>query len=486
MPELLGSPYATLASNTIDYWMMPDDPSMTEARVLRAVHEAPVLDDASLSIYIHVPFCAQQCRFCAFSGGNSLRWKAAERYARLVSTQLRQLHARTQLGAFPIRAINIGGGSPDLLREHIGLVLDAARSLPGFDARTELAVELTLSTATEGFVEQLVAAEVTKVSFGVQSLDPAVREAMRQPTSLRALSRVLDWVGGRIPVVNADLVTGLPGQDPARVSADLETLMDEPRIGAISSYLLTTGAAPALVAAVERGEIPPLPGPHAQSLMRLHTYTAFLRRGWQRRGTNTYVDPARIPRPVLERLAGDECIAGGRYASFVLGVGPQAVSVLPGARVENLVEIEAWSDAMEQGRSPWFLPKCSDAHLRDLALWCFPLRWEHLPRPRLERMRERGALHPSQERTLAALVERGLVIEHEDRHELSILGEVFMGHVVRELKQGASRRAVDDYVRRGNALGQALSRGLIPAGNLVNNRQRAAELLGASQPPGHG
>jgi oxygen-independent coproporphyrinogen-3 oxidase len=304
---------------------------------------------------------------------------------------------------------------------------------------------------------------------------------MRQPTSPQALPRVLGWIDGRIPVVNADLITGLPGQDVARVLADLEALMDEPRVHGISSYLLTPGAAPALVAAVEDGTLPAIPGPHDQALMRLHTYTTFLRRGWRRRGTNTYVDPSRIPSAVLDRLVGDECIAGGRYESFVLGVGPQAVSVMPGARVENLVEIEAWCDAMEHGRSPWFLPKCSDAHQHDLALWCFPLRWEHLPRRRLDAMRERGALHPVQAQTLASLVDQGLVIEHGDRHELSILGEVFMGHLVRDLKQGAPRRAIDDYVRRGNALGRALSRGLVPAGNLINNRQRTAEWLGAGR-----
>ena len=263
--------------------------------------------------------------------------------------------------------------------------------------------------------------------------------------------------------------------------ADLEALIDEPRIGGISSYLLTPGAAPALVAAMEDGTIPPYPGPQAQALMRLHTYTTFLRRGWQRRGTNTYVDPARISPAVLARLAGDECIAGGRYESFVLGVGPQAVSILPGARVENLVEIEAWCEAMERGQPPWFLPKCSDVHQRDLALWCFPLRWEHLPRPRLDCLREHGAQHEAQLRTLAGLVEQGLVIEHEDRYELSILGEVFMGHLVRDLKQVAPRRAVDDYVSRGNALGRALSRGLVPAGNLANNRQRAAQWLDPSR-----
>ncbi|MCH9681372.1 MAG: radical SAM protein [Deltaproteobacteria bacterium] len=477
MQGLLGSRYASMASNTIDYWMLPDDPAMTHARVARAVEEAPVLDDASLSIYVHVPFCAQRCRFCAFSGGNSLELSQARRYAGLVVRQLQQWMARSPAAGMPIGAVNIGGGSPDLLREWIGPVLEAIHGLPGFSSATELAVELTLNTATRQFVDALVDAQVTKLSFGVQSLDPAVRVAMRQPRRLTAMPRMLEWIDGRIPVVNADLITGLPGQDVARVVADLETLLDEPRIHAISSYLLTPRSAPALLAAVEGGAIPRPPGPTGQALMRLHTYTTLLRRGWQRRGTNTYADPTRIPTKVWSAMAGDECIAGGRYEAFVLGVGPQAVSMMPGARVENLVDIEAWCTAMEQGHDPWFLPRCSDEHQHDMALWCFPLRAEHLPRARLTAMRDRGALDSEQERTLAELVEQGLVIERPDRHELSMLGEVFMGHLVRDLKRQHARQAVDEERRQGDALGRALQRGLVPEGNLVNNRQRAAELL---------
>ena len=37
-------------------------------------------------------------------------------------------------------------------------------------------------------------------------------------------------LAGRIPVVNADLMTGLPGQDLAGVTADLETLVRDERI----------------------------------------------------------------------------------------------------------------------------------------------------------------------------------------------------------------------------------------------------------------
>ncbi|MEM6294346.1 MAG: radical SAM protein [Myxococcota bacterium] len=472
---LLGTRYDELARNTIDYWMQPDTLALSEQRLRTAIETAPVLPGASLRLYLHVPYCAQQCRFCAFSGGNSLDWKEAEQYAALLVQQLRDTVQRTPMAGQPIRSINIGGGSPDLLGASIEPVLEVIRALPGFDANTEVGVEFTLATVKKAFLDRLVAHGVSKVSFGVQSLDPVVRTHARQPKTLKHLERVLDWIDGRIRVVNADLITGLPGQTRAGVAADLEQLIADPRVTAISSYLLTVGAAPALVGAIDAGTVPNVPPPLEQALMRLETYGAFRRAGWVRRGTNTYVDPRSVPSDALARMAGDECIGAASYETYLLGVGPQAVSSLPGVRLENLVDVGAWTEAVQRGRLGVCVSKCSTAHQRDMALWTFPLRWEGLPRAQWERMQP--FLSPAQVRTFEALRHEGLIVTADDGFSLSLLGEVFMGQLVRDLKGQAGRQAVDAYIAEGEALGHALARGSAPKGNALNDRQQATRWL---------
>ena len=469
--SLLGTRYRELASNTIDYWMLADDPSMTPEAAMAAFDTAAVLPAATLSLYIHVPFCAQRCRFCAFSGGNSPDTKLAERYAKLLVVQLHELMRRCPLQGHPIRAVNIGGGSPDLLGPRIATVLDAVRRLPGFSDATELAVEFTLSTVRPPFLDMLAMHGVTKVSFGVQSTDPAVRGHMRQPRTLEHLDRVMPSLDGRFPVVNADLMTGLPGQTLASVEEDLEHLMGHLGINAISSYLLTPGAAPSLLAATAAGKIPVAPDPLEQALMRLATIGGFRRARWVRRGTNTYVDPRRVTAAELERMAGNECIGASHYQAFLLGVGPQAVTSVPGARLENVVDVAQWCDLVEAGAPPIFAPKCSTTHQRDMALWTFPLRWEGLPAPRLAELRDSGACTPTQLATLGALEQEGLVHAKAGGYSLSLLGEVFMGHLVRDLKGESGQRVLDDYIAEGRALGAAVARGQAPDGYRINNRQ---------------
>ena len=475
--RLFDTRYSALASNTIDYWMLPDDPSMTQQRINAAIAKAPVLDDNSLQLYLHVPFCAQRCRFCAFSGGNALDFKQAEKYSRLVVLQIQELLNRTRIKGHPIRSVNIGGGSPDLVGIHIGHMLSAMRDLPGCTDETEFAVELTLSTTSREFIEQLVQYNVTKVSFGIQSLDPQVRRYMRQPKSLHHLDQILSWIAGRIPVINADLITGMPGQDLKIVQSDLRMLMDDSRINAISSYLLTPGAAPSLLAGLEDKTVPAMPEFPQQALMRLHTYETFLRNGWSRRGTNTYINPQRIDARYVEMLAGHECIGASHYEAFLLGAGPQSVSYMPGARVENQVNIKEWSRAIESGNDPFHLPKCSDFEQRDAALWVFPLRWEGLPQERFDRMVAQNALSAGQLALLEDFQREGLVVHTARGYELSILGEVFMGRLVRDLKKDAGQQAVDEYIREGYELGKAISRGIVADENMANNRQIAEPLL---------
>ncbi len=470
---LLHSRYSELASNTIDYWMLPDDQGMTTERLNRAIANAPVYSNSTLQLYVHVPFCAQRCRFCAFSGGNALDFKQGERYVRLVVAQTRDLLNQTRIKGRNIKSINIGGGSPDLVGTNIRYLLSAVRDLPGVSQDTEISVEFTLSTVSKEFIDSLIDFDVTKVSFGIQSLDPKVRHYMRQPKKVLNLERVLNWIDGQIPVVNADLITGMPGQDLAIVLNDLTKLMSDKRINAISSYVLTAGAAPALIAAMASGKIPNMPQPKLQALMRLHTYSTFLRDGWIRRGTNTYLDPNRIPGEVISRIAGNECIGASHFEDFLLGMGPQAISFMPGVRAENHVDIKTWAKAIESGENPFHVAKSSDVEQRDTALWVFPLRWEGLARSRFDQLVERGWLTGAQLKLWHEFVNEGLIASTEKGFRLSIRGEVFMGRLVRDLKQAKGQQAVDQYIAEGLSLGRAIAEGKLKDENAVNNRQSA-------------
>src|ERR1039457_2772984 len=117
------------------------------------------------SFYLHVPFCAQKCAYCAFysepSGGDLInRYVAALiRELELVAPDLRP------------RTIFFGGGTPSLLNlRQWGQILSALERLNLLGA-DEFTVECNPATVSSDKAKLLRDSGVNRISMGVQSLD---------------------------------------------------------------------------------------------------------------------------------------------------------------------------------------------------------------------------------------------------------------------------------------------------------------------------
>lgn len=471
MEKLLHSPFDHVARNTIDYWMKPDSMKMTTDDVLQAIANATWQDRSTLQLYLHIPYCAQKCSFCAFSGGNTLNFDTAKQYTELLIWQTKTLLQKTQAYGRPVRSVNIGGGSPDLIKGEMNHLLEFIHSLLGVSKKTEISVEFTLSTVTDDFIEALMKNNVTKASFGVQIIDPVIRAKLRMPSQLKKMDSIVEKLATSIPIINVDLMTGFPGQTIESVLSDLAYFIQHKNINSISSYLLTQGAAPALLADIETKHIGSPPSQEKQALFRLHTYATLLRAGWIRKGTNTYMNPNKIPHEILERVAGNECIGARRHEDFLIGAGAQAISSLPGVRVENVVDIDEWMNASKKGQHAFALEKCAITEQEDMALWVFPLIHDGLKIDEYETMRAKGAIDSEQQNTFQRYLSEGLIIRDSEKYTLSIIGEVFMGHLVRGMKKIEDQRVIDTYITEGHTIGKLLADNKLKRENKNNNRQ---------------
>ncbi|OJH34293.1 radical SAM protein [Cystobacter ferrugineus] len=477
--NLLGTRYRKMPSSVTTWWNLPPNPNLTYEEVLRSLTEAPVFPDSTLQLYIHVPYCALTCRFCCFSGANHNKLRTIDRFSRLVVEQLKEMVNATKMRGRHVRSVYVGGGSPDHLGKEIGYILGEVRKLPGVDDRTEVTVEANYSTVSDEFLDELIRHNVTKFSCGVQSLDPKVREYMRLPRNLSKLWDIFNRLHGRIPLIDGDLLNGLPGQDRRICLSDLTQMMEHPAINCVSSYLYIPTGAPGVVAACATGELPPTPTQEEIALTRLLVFSQFQRRGWVRQGIETYMNPDRVAPELMERCPGNEGIGSRRYEDFLLAAGPMATSYVPGGRLENTNNLELWFSEMEKGRHPFFLPKSTPGHQKDMTLWAFPLDKTGLPKKQYERICEPGVCSEHQLRTFHEFVDEGLIVERPngDGYELSILGQVFKGSMVADMKNPASRATLDAQIAEGFELAKAIAAGLLKDGNAVNDRQAADKAL---------
>ena len=194
-------------------------------------------------IYVHIPFCARICPYCAFYK-DLLDRSQTSRFCEALLRELELNESRRRTGdrrsLLRPSTIYFGGGTPTALN-----IAQLELLLRGFHERLELSqlVEWTIE-ANPGSVSARKAAllkkfGVNRISLGVQSWDDELlkvlgreHNAQQAEESFRIL-RDADFTN-----VNVDLMFGLPGQTVDQWRASLETTIAlQPEH--ISAYCLT-------------------------------------------------------------------------------------------------------------------------------------------------------------------------------------------------------------------------------------------------------
>lgn len=168
---------------------------------------------AVTALYVHVPFCAQKCRYCDF---DSRSFAPCDLDAAL-DAYFEHLYAR--LDAFgnggalrQIRTVYVGGGTPSLAGERL---VKLARRVSMWCKPVEFTCEANPESLTAELATTLALAGVTRISLGVQTLDDTelavIGRIHNAERALEAIATVKD-VGLD---VSCDLMCGLPGQTMA-------------------------------------------------------------------------------------------------------------------------------------------------------------------------------------------------------------------------------------------------------------------------------
>ena len=185
-------------------------------------------------VYVHVPFCARRCDYCAFATWTDRDHLMAD-YASACVTEITRANDEEALP--PASSVFVGGGTPSRLpAELLAEILNAV-------ARTEGA-EVTAECNPEGASAQLFAswraAGVTRVSLGVQSMVPHVLAGLGRRHDPTSVTRALSLAGEFGFDLNVDLIFGAAGETDGDWERTLRTVLAfDPRPAHLSAYALT-------------------------------------------------------------------------------------------------------------------------------------------------------------------------------------------------------------------------------------------------------
>jgi oxygen-independent coproporphyrinogen-3 oxidase len=311
----------------------------------------------SLSLYVHVPFCRSKCPYCDFFSIGVPVQSVVEQVLRQIEAELD--YFAELLAPVGVTTVYVGGGTPSLLPPGLfeGLLDCIVAFLspkaggsgrkpsgdpgvaPTGEDRFEWTVEANPESLSREHLETCRTRGVTRLSVGIQSFDAKILSTLGRAGGARESAAALDLLaGGWTGEVNLDLISGIPGQKWTVLRRDLDRAL-EAAPGHVSLYSLTLDdPAHPLARKLDRDQ---------QERLWLRGCGLLESRGYLNYEISNFARP------------GHECRHNLRYWLLepYLGIGPGAVSTLPGPddSVLRLAHPRSLERYLEGARSLWGL-----------------------------------------------------------------------------------------------------------------------------------
>ena len=184
----------------------------------------------SFSLYVHIPYCLVKCPYCDFNAYGGRSWPE-ERYVDALCAELRYAVEQPVWRAEQVATIYFGGGTPSLFAPaSIERFLCVVAQLCSLAADPEISLEADPASVSQDTLGGFGAGRVNRLSFGVQSFQPAVLKTLGRLHSRHDAQRAVGWAReAGFGNLNLDLMFGVPGQTLALLEADLtQTLAYRP------------------------------------------------------------------------------------------------------------------------------------------------------------------------------------------------------------------------------------------------------------------
>ncbi len=287
-------------------------------------------------LYVHIPFCARICPYCAFYKERA----DPSQTQRFCEALLREIETVAEHYPLKLETIFFGGGTPTALTTaQLEFLLGGMRERLDLSGLVEWTLEANPGSVSMRKAALLRAMGVSRISLGVQSWDDELLQLLgREHNAAQAevSFHILREAG--FANLSIDLMFGLPGQTLAQWQSDLEKTIAL-RPDHTSTYCLTYEEDTDFFLRHSRGEFREDPESDAQFL---ETAMGMLQSaGYEHYEISNYARPGFASSHNRGYWAGDD----------YLGIGPSAFSTVGLCRWQNVCDYRAYADRILTGAS---------------------------------------------------------------------------------------------------------------------------------------
>jgi oxygen-independent coproporphyrinogen-3 oxidase len=288
-------------------------------------------------IYVHIPFCARICPYCAFYKG-LLDRSQTQRFCEAV---LCELEEKTSVFGVVPKTIYLGGGTPTALSTwQLEFLLGGFHQRLDLSALAEWTVEANPGSVSARKAALLCKLGVNRISLGVQSWDNTLLKILgREHNADQAEQSFHILREAGCSNINVDLMFGLPGQTVQQWQKTLEKTISL-RPDHISAYCLTYEEDTEFFLRQSRGELKANPDTDADFFEM--GMSILEEAGYEHYEISNYA------RPGFSSAHNRAYWSGEAY----LGIGPSAFSTVGMRRWQNVADYRAYADRTLLGQSP--------------------------------------------------------------------------------------------------------------------------------------
>ncbi len=319
--------------------------------------EATNVTDATrpLSLYTHLPFCAERCLFCACNVVITKQTQHAETYLGYLFRELEHVASLTNPNRDVVQ-FHWGGGTPTYLNpDQIERLYRFQTSLFKLRDGAEVAIEVDPRVTTSEQLQLLKELGFNRISLGVQDFDKTVQESVNRVQPLAMVEPFYDEIRDLgFEGVNFDLIYGLPDQTLTSFKRTLDIVIGlSPDRIALYNYAHVPWMAPHQKAISESS----LPNGDVKFKIFQMAMERFLDAGYVYIGMDHFAKPddelaQALNNGKLYRNFMGYTVQGDTQRADLYGFGVSAISGLDQHFAQNVKKLSQYYEAIDASRLP--------------------------------------------------------------------------------------------------------------------------------------
>lgn len=289
--------------------------------------------DFKADLYFHIPFCVKKCGYCYFYSLENRSVDVMNEYLDFLEKEIVLKKKKWKLPK-QIRAIYIGGGTPSCLPlatlKKLFVILHGHFDIGQVE---EFTMEINPSFCDEQKLDLLKKNGVTRLSFGIQTVDRKILRKIKRVFDAQNVERMIGHAQRLgFKTINLDFMFRLPDQDKMSLLEDFEFIK---KINPSSVYWYETKNVTDHMKSVnsDKEKFSNFDSLICEEMKRL---------GYRRTMTEFFSKDSRPCQYTFDFLLAD----------YVIGFGPFSISKHKDTFFKNVVDIEKYQDFLRSGKLP--------------------------------------------------------------------------------------------------------------------------------------